>query len=1121
MFYASIFAWHYLHILYCKAMFMKIHKRILVVCLFFFAFYSSIALSAPAPAKKAPAPVPVKKAVPAPAPKSAGITASEMKEIPPTQLADEPSAAGEEAEGEEVVKKDEDPVDIEIAFMKGLIRMRMPDYAQKALDKLILKSPETKPRASSIKIDILAGVGKYDEAEAMIAAMPQDTLETWFMKLSLAEHYYQAGKMIEAKAGYEAFFKKYEKGPPAGMEKFYMEQAYKYAQMLIFKNDEEAAVDAFRCVLNGKPPRDIEFKIRIDLAELCVKLAEKTADPKKREVFFQKTREACEPVLWKDNGGPLFGKALMILAHMEMIKGDKKAAKKLISTNLPMLRELEKVLKENKISLDFSPMAECRYLLATIAEEEGREFLKQGKTKECAESWTVALNHFVNVLAQYQTSQWAVPAGEGQDRVAELMRSKLNLDVKLPSFDRSKIMGAVLKEAQAKFEQNLFQEASRKYLIYVNNVPEQDASVAALGELARCYIEMGDTNYFDAVTGYLAQRFCQNPHLEDNAGTAFLRAAATAEALNNKELCQKVYDYYIKYFPRHKRMASVLYKFGDDKAKEKDYDRAIGYFQLISTNYIKSPVYFAALSKMAYCYSMMNDFSNAVQVLNNTIAALPPGTEEIETRYRLGDTYRRMDKIVPAINEFAGIITSITGTNKAAYAKTTEDVTRIKGLMESVYFWKAYCYAMLNKGYAPDKIKVFQQKAIDDFTKFVADYPKSPLSPTALSRYGSLLYAVGRSDDANKAFSRLVTEYPDAPESKDVVFVQGMSLIEMKKMDKAIEVFGRMLENEKAFSAPQYLRVGRIMFEAKEYPTAIKFYERAKKLAVKDKTVNRVVWEPAVFGIGEAYFTQGNSAEAVKAIGELFARYKNTSLFLEASFVLSKAYADLGAKENDKVKKEGLYIKANAAIAKGMTVINPTNTFARFKANLQIADVQTLQGNKGGATASYFRMLGSGNWNDVNLRPYMEEALIKGLPLLGEREDMVEEVVNIGTKYLEACPRGQYIREARKMRDAAKLKMALSGKKMDAESDAAPAAAPPTAGTSGDTTNVATSTTVSPVPPPAATGTAAAAAPAPASPATVPVVSGAVAAAPGTKAVVPVQPAAKPAGQLTAPPKGN
>ncbi|MDD4872880.1 MAG: tetratricopeptide repeat protein, partial [Kiritimatiellae bacterium] len=815
--------------------------------------------------------------------------------------------------------------------------------------------------------------------------------------------------------------------------------------------------------LVANPPRDIEFKIRIDLAELCIKLAEKTKD-KEREEFFKKAKEACDPVLWKDPGGPLFGKALMILAHMEMIKGDKVAAKKLIATYMPMLKELERVLKENNISLDFSPMAECRYLLATIAEDEAKEFLKKGQKKEAQDALIVALTHFVNVVAKYQTGQWAVPSSEGQERIMGILKQQFNLVPQVPSFPKDQILKSLLKEAQSLFEQNLFLDASKKYLIYVNSVPENDTSVAALGELTKCYIELGNTNYFEIVLGYLAERFYSHPQLEDNAGNAILRAAASAETLNNKELRQKIYDYYFKYFKSHRRMAGTLYQFGDSKVKEKNYDQAMDYFQEIATNslYAKSAVFFPALSKLAYCYTMLNDYSNTVQVLSKTIAALPPGPEEIETKYRLAETYRRMDQIVPSINEFVGIINAVNGTNKAAYAKTAEDVTRVKGVMEGVYFWKAYGYALLNKGYPPDKVKEFQQKALDDFAKFVADYPKSVLAPTALIRLGSLLYAFGKSDEANKIFDRLVKEYPDAPESKDVVFVQGMSLIEMKQMPKAIEVFGKMLANEKAFTAPQFLRVGKIMFDAKEYPTAVKFYERAKALGTKGKAVDRTIWEPAVYGIAEAYFTQGNSAEAAKAIEELFSKYQKTPRFADASFILSKSYAELGSKESDNIKKQGLFVKARATIAKGMSSI--TNEVMKFQANLQIADMQILMGEKDAATASYYRMLSFGDWNNADLRPHMENALEKGLPLINEK-GMFENVVTIATRYLAACPRGRLIREAARLRDAAKLKLAMSGRKMTEETGLAPVTVPPPAPAAETETGV---TNAAPTPPAAA-----------------------------------------------------
>jgi hypothetical protein len=139
-------------------MFMRIKINILcsvVASLISMAFFSTLAYGAAA-APKAPAPKAVapKAAAPVAAPKAAAPT---PKATAPATKAAAPAAAEpvEDAEAEEPAEQeDEDPIDREISFMRGLVRYRMPDYAQKALDKLVAKNPEAKARASSIKIDM-------------------------------------------------------------------------------------------------------------------------------------------------------------------------------------------------------------------------------------------------------------------------------------------------------------------------------------------------------------------------------------------------------------------------------------------------------------------------------------------------------------------------------------------------------------------------------------------------------------------------------------------------------------------------------------------------------------------------------------------------------------------------------------------------------------------------------------------------------------------------------------------------------------------------------------------------------------------------------------------------------
>jgi len=1109
-----------------------------------------------APAKAAPAkPTPAKAAADkaaadaaakaAAAKKAADLKAAEAKADankmatpPPLQEYEEETT--EEVAPEEEVQKEEDPIDREISFMKSLIKMRFPDYAQKVFDKLLVTNPDAKERSGRIKIEILAGTGKYDEAEKLINSMPASSLEAWTMRLALANIYYEHNKMTEAKGHYDAFFGKYTNGPPQGMEKFYMDQAYQFAQMLMIKNDEKGAIDAYGYILKAleaKPDAEIEFKIRVDLAELCIKMAERAANApppsvtekakpepdktkdkpkeklkdvkdaspatvsddrtKQRDIYLKKAKDALEPVLWRgQNQGPLWGKALIMLAHIDMIKGDRVAAKKLIDTYLPMLRDFEKILKENNMSLEFSPMAECRYLLGTINEDAGKDLIKQDKYDQGTNRLISAVKEYVNVVRAYPTGQWAIPAGEGQDRVVAFLKSlKPPVDLIIPSFDRKEIMAAQLRQAQILYGQNEFGPASKRYLMYVNNAPEDATCVAALGELAKCYVEMSNTNYFDVVTGYLAERYGRNPLLQENAGDALLRAAGKAEEMKDADLHQKAYDYYMNNFKNHRRMAGVIFAAGETKYKEKLFDQAIDQYQQIVTNstYIKSPVYFPALARIATCYTYQKDYSNAVQILNRELAELSPGPDEIEARYQLADILRRMDKIVPAINEFIGIINAVKGPKKDNYFRTPENTTKTGKIMESVYYWKARCYSMLSKDYPPEEIKKFQQLAIDGFTKFIADYPKSVFAPDSLSKLGTLLSLTGNADEATKVFERLAKEYPDAPESKDIVFQRGYALMEMKKMDKAIEVFGTMLSNDKAFTANQFMRVGKIMQGEGQYATAVKFYEKTKALSERGQAINRVTWEPAVMGIGEAQYENGNKEEAAKAIEDMLKKFPRTRLLADGSFLLGKIYADLGSKENDKVKQKEYFSMSKVKIAEAMK--ETTNPVVRLTATLKVAEVQMLMGEKDPATASYYRMLFSGVYTNADTLPAMELAIEKGLPLLYEKQ-MYEDVIIIASKYLDACKRGRVIRVARKLRDDSKLKLAMSGKKVDVETGTLPEAPVTPAAPAPNATQGAEGAVPPPATPPPAT-------PAPAAGAAEKSVVPAVAVKPAEKAPVP------------------
>jgi TolA-binding protein len=922
-------------------------------------------------------------------------------------------------------------IDADIQFAAGLVRLGFPDYAEKVMNRLIAEYPEAKARAAAIKIQSLTARGKFDEAEKLIKEMPPDSIETLSMMLALGDAYYAWNKLGNAKQCYESFFKKYPNGPPKELAKLYSESAYQFAQMLSLKGDNKGALEAYRYVLMGQPDADTERQIKAEMAEFLLKVGQ-DAPPAERKALFAEATKLCTEIQWKGTD-LFFGKTVVILAHMKLVEGDPTGAVKVISDYLPMLAQIENFLKEEKISLKFSPMAECRFLLGTVAEDEGRKMVENpaqldaGK-KKLAE----ALTHYYTIFMKYYASSWAPEAGKKAEGIVAFLESK-KITVKKPNLDMTQLMEAQFVEAKSLFSENNFSAAAEKYLEVLSMFPEQPRSVGALQDLATCYIQEGGSEPFaKAVTQYLAQRFAGNKRVATEAGNALLNIAGIYEGQGNQARVSDIYQDFIDRFKDHEKVPLVIYRFGDFKFQEKKYAEALIYYNRLIADYPKARQYSDALSRAAQCATSLGSHSNACEYLTKYLAELSPGADKVAATLRLGEAYRANDQNVQAINEYVRVVKYAT-EEANLYSRTPEDVSRNRKLVEMALYFKSVCYTRLKK--PEDRIPMFQSKAIEGFEQLVKDYPKSDLAPQALSVMGTLLYIQNKPTEANSAYERLKRDFPTSDQASNIVFVRGDSLLKMGRKDEAVKVFNEMFDNAKAYTPQQFMKVGGTMAEAKEYQTAIKAFELARQ------GTDSNTWQLATLGLGESYASASNYLAAIPPMEELLTKFPKSRAILNAYFILSEAYAQKAGQEADEVKKREFFNKGISYLNKARRLMDPD---MRPQADLKVAAIQLLQGKTDDAIASYMRLLLTADLNKTSVRPFVEEAFVKVQPLLIEKKSF-QDVIDNCENYVTTFQQGTYLKQAREWRSQMQMKGFKGAGVVAEEPPAAEAAAAPSA----------------------------------------------------------------------------
>ena len=82
-----------------------------------------------------------------------------------------------------------------------------------------------------------------------------------------------------------------------------------------------------------------------------------------------------DKLLWKSDMGVVFGRAVALKAHIEMLRGKVEKAQFLVNDYMPQLKEIHDTLLEQdpkgtKGYLRMSPVPQCRYLLAKMLWEQ-------------------------------------------------------------------------------------------------------------------------------------------------------------------------------------------------------------------------------------------------------------------------------------------------------------------------------------------------------------------------------------------------------------------------------------------------------------------------------------------------------------------------------------------------------------------------------------------------------------------------------------------------------------------------------------------------------------------------------------------------------------------------------
>lgn len=885
-------------------------------------------------------------------------------------------------------------VENEFTFASKLVERGFPDWAHKVLDALQLSQPTQAGRIQVLRAEALLGQRKLADVETMLKGMQPDDPKAHAIRLATANYYYSTGDVGKARELYNQFFASFKTVPTdADLLRSYLDSAYRFGKMLESAGDLPGTATAYQRVIDAKPERDVLRRVMSDLSQVLLRQA--AADAAKKEELLKRAQKLCEDIQW---GGTdiWFGQSIVTMANIAVLRGDRARAQKLLKDYDEILKEIDKALAERD-ALGESPVAAVRFMRGELAQQDADAMkADKSKTNEVVKLYGQALSEFYNVFVKYGESDQGPAAGVRVAQIKQILEQDFGRKVNVDLGDRADEAAATqMRLGDNLFRNKQFAEAAVQYQRAVNMFPQAAPSIRGLAQLTMSYGEQKDRLSTEALIGYVGERFAGNT----NAANTLLSVGKFFRDRNETNLYFLAYETYLAAHPKHALAGTVLFTLFADSRKAGREAEGLAYLDRLVKDYKQGTYYPRALNLLALSRYSSSNYLGAIETFQVLLADTPPSPEKATAQFSLADCYVKLERWTEAVAELEKLIGWLTPKDNP-YAVTPDQVARNLGLLEKATFQRANCFMRVKE--PADQLAAFREQALKAYGEFTTAFPTSSLASRALNGVGQVQLELGRPDDAVKTFEELAKRYPMSDEGKDALYTMARAALEIGKVEIAKDAFTKMVGQPDRYKPDAFVRLGQLFLDKQAWAEGSEAFKY-----VQGKTTERLLLERALYGIGKANYELKRYEEAVKGMETLMKTYEKTGLFYDAKFVLGESYAALGRTDD-----------AIAAIADVLRKADDATL--RLRADYRLGEIYEAT-DKAKAFASYQRIILLTDPNKLDLRPYLEKACLRSLPL-GMELKKYKDVIETSDQFMKLFPQNARIEEVRSVRSQANLK---------------------------------------------------------------------------------------------------
>ena len=896
------------------------------------------------------------------------------------RAADEPEKAAAPASEDPAIKE-------ELKYISALVDANMPDFAEPVIEAAKKKWPQVAPRLKVLELQGALRLGKFDEVQKVVNAMKTKNGEYWALRLSMADAYYARGMMNDCRKIYEEFFKTVQK-PGADLIDFYVESGFKWAQICVNEKNFDEAVKMYDGLLAQIPESGATEErwctVAMEEVSLLIRLAEdielpadaKKAKPlaDKRKGYLDRATKLADKLLWKNELIIVFGKAIAMKAHIEMLRGNMEKAQNLVNDYMPQLSEIHNSLLQQDPEGKYgyarmSPMPECRYLLGQVMWNAVQGEMKQAKPDKAKVADLLfgakqggkrnnagAYNHVINVFVKYPESAVAANAGDLANEIEKFVKKEFGKEIKttVTPAQKAKVRKMQFDSAFAIYRNGDCPGAIKAYTPLIEQFPDVEEIPGAVAVLADCNLSLWQTEkdaakkqaFRDAATAAeedLAKRFSgKGDARERAAGDEMQRLAIKERELGQLARSQQLWDLYFKAFPTHYNASQRALSLAGQAYKAEDWEQASRYYELVATVYTNSPHVASALQYLSLCAAKTGDTAAQMDWLRKFANTTKKVSERTTTQLQLAQMQQKMGfaafeaaaetndveaateirktayrGVAGAIKDYRAASTAITKELEENKGLTKEEKEKFLLRREQAMFLEGDGWQRLT--WPEDKIPAFRMQAVKAYERYLEAYPKGTWGPVALVKIGTIYTAEKKMDESQKAFARLQSEFPESDEAKNSVPRLAKTLIEMGLRQEGVAQYKQMLETTGGkYSAGQFLAAGDALLEAKGYDIAGEAYTKAIELskAVTNEAAKTAIVARSTLGQAKSAYGQKLFAEAHQKLDQFVEKYAKNQLVVDAYELIVEVASEEGRKEKDDELRKQYFNAAVRAIKK-------------------------------------------------------------------------------------------------------------------------------------------------------------------------------------------------------------